>query len=159
MKNSIFKTVHTFNMKFNVTSGCSYVNLRIWIGIASYKILSIWALFEWWVCRVLTIEFDLNCRCTYMFRPCLWVGAGVVAGVDAGVGAVGGVEVDTGIGAGGGARCSPLFGSSSPCLCSFLIMFQMILCMVVRIAHLLLLEKLRHFRVTNKFHEFSDFIC
>ena len=52
---------------------------------------------------------------------------------------VGGVEVDTGIGAGGGARCSPLFGSSSPCLCSFLIMFQMILCIVVRIAHLLLL--------------------
>ena len=26
-----------------------------------------------------------------MFRPCLWVGAGVIAGVDAGVGAVGGV--------------------------------------------------------------------
>ena len=69
------------------------------------------------------------------------------------------MEVDTGIGAGGGARCSPLFGSSSPCLRSFLIMFQMILCMVVRIAHLLLLEKLCHFRVTDKFHEFSDFIC
>ena len=49
------------------------------------------------------------------------------------------MEVDTGIGAGGGARCSPLFGSSSPCLCSFLMMFQMILRMMVRIAHLLLL--------------------